>query len=80
MQVEETWAKLKLPHVPKDAFENDFELLLYKTLNLIRVSPEWAIPHVKSVRSHKHYTGANIEIVIQLLRRQGTLPLLELSN
>lgn len=64
MEVEETWSKLKLPKVNREYFDNDFEVLLYKTLNLIRINPEWAIPHVKSVRSHRHYTGANIEMVI----------------
>ena len=61
MRVEEEWAKRNLPEVSQTAFENRFEVLLYMTLNLIRTDPQWAIPFIKNVKHHKHYTGGNIE-------------------
>jgi hypothetical protein len=66
-------------------FENDQEIVLFKTLNLIRNSPEWAIPHIKRLRSHKKYTGANLDLVVARLRKVAEglkdrkLPLIEIS-
>ena len=61
MKVDEEWKKRNLPDIPSSAFENKFEELLYKTLNLIRTDPQWTIPYIKNVKHHKHYTGGNIE-------------------
>lgn len=64
MNVKEHWKNLKLPEVPAGTFENEFELIFYKTICLIRIDPRWIIPYVKNAKDNKHYTGANIEIVI----------------
>ena len=58
---------------------------MFKTLNLIRNSPEWAIPHIKRLRAHKKYTGANLDLVVVHLRKiaeglkDRKLPLIEIS-
>jgi len=72
MQVAERWKLLKLPEWPEGTFENDFELLLFKTICLIRHDPEYFIPYVKGARDNKHYTGANIELVINILKTMGS--------
>ena len=79
MRVLSHWAKLNLPEPSSDAFDNDFEFQLYKTINLIRLDPQWAIPFVRNVRHHKNYTGANVDLVIEMLKRQFPLPLLKIS-
>jgi len=68
-----------LPEWPEDTFENDFEELLFKTIALVRMDPRWAIPYVKEARGNKHYTGANIDLVINILKSIQPLPLLEIS-
>jgi tRNA A-37 threonylcarbamoyl transferase component Bud32 len=66
-------------------FENEHEIVLFKTLNLVRNSPEWVIPHIKRLRSHKKYTGASLDTVVRRLRKisdatqTSKLPLLEIS-
>ncbi|CDW75664.1 UNKNOWN [Stylonychia lemnae] len=80
MNVLQRWNTLKFQEPAEGVFENDFELLLFKTMNLIRQDPQWAIPFIKNVRQHKHYTGANIDLVIQILKKQKPLPLLEISQ
>jgi hypothetical protein len=79
MRVNEKWNHHGMPEVPFEDFENEFEVTLFKTLNLIRLDPQWAIPHIKNVRHHPHYTGANIDLVIQILRKMRPLPLIEVS-
>jgi len=79
MRVEEEWAKRNLPEVSQTAFENKFEVLLYMTLNLIRNDPQWAIPFIKNVKHHKHYTGGNIESIVGILRNAKNLPIMEIS-
>ncbi len=56
------------PHATR-IFENEQEILLFKTLNLIRHSPDWVIPHIKRLRSHKHYKGENLDRVVKKLRK-----------
>eukprot|EP00347_Sterkiella_histriomuscorum_P021154 403335044 len=44
------------------------------------MDPQFIIPNVKNVRQHKHYTGANIDMVVQMLKQQKPLPMLEFSD
>lgn len=44
------------------------------------MDPQWAIPFVRNVRHHKNYTGANVDLVIEVLKRQRPLPLLKISS
>lgn len=39
MNVQERWKNLKMPEISECAFENEFEMLLFKTICLIRVDP-----------------------------------------
>jgi hypothetical protein len=50
INIDEEWRFRGLPEVNRALFENDSELQLYKTINLIRHDPKWAIPHIKSLR------------------------------
>jgi len=50
--------------VDKSLFENDSEITLFKTINLIWADPKWAIPRIKDLKHHIRYTGANIELVL----------------
>ena len=61
-------------------FENESELKIFKTMNLIRLDPLWVIPHIKNIRHHKKYTGANINLVLNRLKVQSPLPMLEVSQ
>ena len=92
MSVHDEWTYRNLPVLTdtahslngiilKFAFENDQEAVLFKTINLIRHNPAWTIPFIKKLRSHKKYTGANIELVMKRVRELSakTLPLLEVS-
>ena len=79
MRVEEEWKKRSLPDIPSSSFENRFEEVLYKTLNLIRTDPQWAVPYIKNVIHHKHYTGGNIEQIIGILKSTKALSILEVS-
>lgn len=76
MNVNERWKLLKLPEISSCHFENDFELLLFKTMCLIRVDPQWILPYVQKARNHPNYTGANIELVINILKNLKDVPLL----
>lgn len=80
LQINERWKLLKLPEWPANTFENDFEYLLFKTICLIRHDPTYFIPFVKNARDNKHYTGANIDLVITILKNMTSLPLLEVSS
>lgn len=79
MNIHETWKRLCLQEPEKGTFSNQFEVSLFKALNLIRLDPKWAIPHIRKVRGHKHYTGANVDMVIQILKKQKCLPALEVN-
>ena len=50
----------RLPLVLMENFENEAERLLFKTINLIRRDPLWAIPFIMKVKDHPKYTGSNI--------------------
>jgi hypothetical protein len=45
----------------------------------VRHSPEWAIPHIKRLRSHPKNTGANIDCVIARLRKKSQIGFVEVS-
>ena len=63
------YSKITITPSATRLFENEQEAILFRTLTLIRHSPEWAMPHVKRLRSHKKYTGANLDIVVKRLRQ-----------
>lgn len=50
MKVQEEWHLRNLPEVDKSLFENDSEIQIYKTINLIRSNPQWAISFIKNLR------------------------------
>ena len=64
LDVDTYWSVKKLPQLPQNLFENESERMLYKTINLIRMDPQWAVPYIKNIRHHKRYTGANVELVL----------------
>lgn len=46
----------------------------------MRLDPKWAIPHVRKAKQNKHYTGANVDMVIEILKKQKCLPVLDISK
>ena len=50
MNIEDQWQKRNLPIIDKSLFENESEITLFKTINLIRHDPEWAIPYIRKLR------------------------------
>lgn len=80
MRINEQWKMRKLPEWPETTFENGFEQILFKTICLIRMDPKWVIPYVQNAKDNKYYTGANIELVVNILKNMKSLPLLELSE
>lgn len=52
MNVNERWRLLKLPDLDASKFENDFELMLFKTMCLIRADPLYVIPFVEKTKNN----------------------------
>jgi len=46
MDIDNLWKSKSFKEIPLDQFENEGERILFKTINLIRLDPKWAIPHV----------------------------------
>ncbi len=67
MDTEQAWLANKLPLVLIENFESEEERLLFKTINLVRFNPSWAIPYMMKAKHHPKYTGANIASVIRRL-------------
>jgi hypothetical protein len=67
MNTDQTWVSHRLPLVLMENYENEAERLLFKTINLIRYDPQWAIPFIMKVKDHPKYTGADINQVIRRL-------------
>mmetsp|Transcript_33090 Transcript_33090/g.32221 ORF Transcript_33090/g.32221 Transcript_33090/m.32221 type:complete len:109 (+) Transcript_33090:52-378(+) len=68
MDIEKTWIVSKLPLVTIEDFENQSERQIYKTLNLIRRDPEWAIPFILKAKDHPSYTNTDIKNVVEVLK------------
>lgn len=52
---------------------------MFKTINLIRMDPNWVIPYLNNITNHKNYTGADIDLVLNRLKSSTSLPAVEIS-
>eukprot|EP00347_Sterkiella_histriomuscorum_P009358 403341522 len=80
LNVNERWRLLKLPEIDSSKFENEFEMMLFKTMCLVRADPEYILPFIEKAKNNQHYTGANIELVINILKNLKGVPMLKISE
>ena len=50
LDINQEWHSRNLPTDFAAEFENESEIKLFKTINLIRMEPRWAIPHIMNLR------------------------------
>ena len=80
LNVNDRWRVKRFPDIPPKTFENPEEEIIYKTLCLIRCDPHYMLPYIREAKHNKHYTGANIGLAIELLKKMKPLPIFEVSS
>ena len=70
------WQQRNLAAPEQNTFENMAEILIYKTINLIRLDPKWIIPYVRNSRNHAKFSGANIKLVLDRLENAEPMDIL----
>ena len=79
LNVNDRWRVKRFPDIPPKTFENHEEETIYKTLCLIRSDPHYMLPYIRDAKHNKHYTGANIGLAVELLKKMKPLPILQVS-
>ena len=74
------WKVKKFREIPPMSFENEEEIVIYKTLCLIRADPHYMLPYIRDAKHNKHYTGANIGLATEILKKMKPLPIFEISS
>jgi hypothetical protein len=80
LNVTDRWRVKRFPDIPPKTFENEEEIIIYKTLCLIRADPHYMLPYIRDAKHNKHYTGANIGLALELLKKMKPLPIFEISS